>query len=287
MRPSVRTMLFGLVSWGLLAVAAGPASGSGMFTFSNANLIILNTTTTNFTLPNASPYPSSIVVSGLTTGLVVTKATVTLHGFTHRSPSDVALLLVGPQSQRALLMAEVGGQDARFSSVTNLTLVLDDSAANSLPIFTNLMSGTFKPTDGWLDPYFTDPSGALPYGFPPPAPPGSSNSVPALSVFKNSNPNGTWNLFALDDNSVYSGCISNGWSLSLSVAVPLQITRYQTNIVVSWPATITNCQLQSSPTLSGANIWSNSAIQPMPSVGYLNVTNAIQGGNVFYRLVTN
>lgn len=283
MKASVWKVLFGLVSSGLFSATAISTSGSVTFTFSNTNFITLNTTNS---LPNAAPYPSSVNVTGLA-GLVVTKVTVTLQGFTHQSPSDVALLLVGPQNQRALLMAEVGGQDARYSSVTNLTLVLDDDAASSLPVFSNLVSGTFKPTDGWQDPYFADPGGVLPYNFPPPAPTGNSNSVSTLSVFQNTDPSGTWNLFALDDGSLYSGHISNGWSLNLAVAVPLQIIQFQTNVVISWPASVTNGQLQSSPTLLGANTWSNVTTAPASNAGRINVTNPMLGGRAFYRLITN
>lgn len=282
MKPNAQTMWFGFVS-GFFLVAAIPMSGSMMFTFSNTDFITLNTTNS---LPNAAPYPSSINVGGLA-GLVVTKATVTLRSFTHQSPSDVAILLVGPQNQQAILMAEVGGQDARYSSVTNLTLVLDDDATDSLPVFSTLVTGVFKPTDGWLDPYFADPGGILPYGFPPPAPPGSSNAPAALSVFQNTAPDGTWNLFALDDSSIYSGCISNGWSLSLDVAVPLQIAQSRSNVVISWPASVTNCQLQLSTSLLGLKTWSNSAILPVSVDGRLSVTNPIIGEDAFYRLVTN
>jgi len=276
--------LFKLLCAGFFLGASVQASpGAAYFLFSNTNLITLNTWNP---LPNTAPYPSSINVAGLA-GLVVTRATVTLQGLTHQSPSDVALLLVGPQNQRALLMAEVGGQDARYSNVTNLTLIFDDNATQTLPVFSNLTSGTFKPTDGWLDPYFGDPGGVLPYDFPFPAPLGSSNSVSALSVFQNADPTGTWNLFALDDSSVYSGYISNGWELSLSVAVPLQITQSLTNVVVSWPASVTNCQLQSSPAFLGANTWSNVVTTPVSIADRVYVTNSISGEGALYRLVTN
>ncbi len=280
MNSKAGTRWFKLVCAGLTWGALVLVSRSATFTFSNTNFVAVNTDTSPPT--EAIPYPSSIGVAGLN-GQVVTKVTVTLRNFSHTFPSDVDILLVGPQGQKAILMANAGGQD-RYS-VTNLTLVFDDDATNSLPLFTNLVSGTFKPTNGYLDPYFGYSS--LPFNFPLPAPPGNSNSLSSLSLFKNTDPSGTWNLFVVSDVSGDSGMISNGWSLNLSVAVPLQIIKSQTNVVISWPASATNGHLQLSPTLFGPNTWTNVATPPAAYSGRLNVTNPLLGGNAFYRLVTN
>lgn len=247
--------------------------------FSNTNLITINDSASPLT--EAAPYPSANVVTGLV-GRVVTKATVTLQGFSHTFPSDVSVLLVGPQGQMAILMSEVGGQQKY--SVTNLTLTLDDNATNSLPVYTSLASGTFKPTDGYLSLGYP----RFPYDFPPPAPPGNSNSVTALSVFNNLDPDGTWNLFVLCDAAgTDTGSLSRGWSLNLSVAVPLHIIRSGTNAVISWPASVTNGQLQWSSLLLSSNTWSNVVTTPISLAGQLTVTNPISGTNCFYRLVTN
>ena len=138
-------------------------AGSATFTFSNTNLITVADSASALT--KATPYPSANIVTGLD-AQVVTKVTVTLQGFTHTFPSDVSILLVGPRGQSAILMSETGGQDKY--SVTNLTLTLDDNATNSLPVFTSLTSGVFKPTDGYLSLGYPN----LPYDFPSPAPPG-------------------------------------------------------------------------------------------------------------------
>lgn len=264
------------LTWGVLVLV----SRSATFTFSNTNFVAVNTDTSPPT--EAVPYPASIGVAGLN-GQVVTKVTVTLQDFSHTFPSDVDILLVGPQGQKTILMANAGGQD-RYS-VTNLTLVFDDDATNSLPLFTSLVSGTFKPTNGYLDPYFHYSS--LPFNFPLPAPPGNSNSLSSLSLFKNTDPSGTWNLFAVSDVSGDAGMISNGWSLNLSVAVPLQIIQSQTNVVISWPASATNGHLQLSPNLVNPNAWSNVVTTPVSLGGHLTVTNPISGESAFYRWVTN
>lgn len=250
-----------------------------IFTFSNTNSIIVDDSSSALT--PATPYPSANIVTGLS-GQVVTKATVTLHSFSHTFPSDVSVLLVNPTGQSAILMSETGGQDKY--SVTNLTLTLDNDATNYLPVYTSLMSGVFKPTDGYL--FLGYPQ--LPYDFPSPAPPGNSNSPPDLSVFDGTDPSGTWNLYALCDAAGNDlGAISGGWSLNLSVAVPLQITKSQTNVVLAWPGSASNCTLQFSPSLSGTGSWSNVPIAPILSSGQYSVTNPILQTGVFYRLIND
>jgi subtilisin-like proprotein convertase family protein len=271
--------VFRVVGAGSLFSATVCISCGAPLTFSNTNSIIINDSTSPLT--KATPYPSANMVTGLA-GRVVTKATVTLQNLSHTFPSDVSMLLVGPRGQMAILMAETGGQQKY--SVTNLTLTLDDDATNSLPVYTSLTSGTFKPTDGYLILGYP----RLPYDFPSPAPSGNSNSVSALSVFKNTDPDGTWNLFVICDSAgTDSGSLSHGWSLNLFVAVPLQIIHSQTNVVISWPASVTNGHLQSSPGLLGANIWSNVTTTPVSNAGRVNVTNPMLEGRAFYRLITN
>jgi len=102
--------------------------------FFSTNAIIINDNTT------ASPYPSTINVSGL--GGVIIKATVTLTNLYHLSPSDIGALLVAPNQQNTLIMANAGGGNA----VSHVTLTFDDAATNSLPHFTQISSGTNKPT---------------------------------------------------------------------------------------------------------------------------------------------
>jgi uncharacterized repeat protein (TIGR01451 family) len=51
---------------------------------------------------------------------------------------------------------------------------------------------------------------------PPPPPYGST-----LSALNGGNPNGTWNLFELDDGVFDSGVITNGWILALTTANPV------------------------------------------------------------------
>jgi subtilisin-like proprotein convertase family protein len=256
----------------LLLSTVGACAAS--VTFSNANTVTINDSVTPPTA--ATPYPSSISVSGFP-GQVVSKATVSLYGFTHGFASDVDILLLGPQGQKTILLANVGGQNKY--SVTNLILTLDDDASSALPIFTRLVSGTFKPTDGYAALGYPN----LPFDFPPPVPAGNSNSPTALSVFKNTDPNGTWKLFVVDDASGDAGTIVGGWSLTISAGFALDIGRVQTNTVVSWSASATNCSLQSSAGL--AMPWSNVTNTPVLNGGRNYVTNAINSTSKFYRLI--
>lgn len=143
-----------------------------------------------------SPYPSQINVSGLSG--TVTKLTVNLNGVTHAFPDDIDVLLVGPGGQNAIIMSDVGGR----IPTQGVTLTLDDAATTALLDEGPLVSGTFKPTNvGAGDP------------FPAPAPAPSGGS--ALSVFNGTDPNGTWNLYVLDDESIDRGTLS-GWTINIT-----------------------------------------------------------------------
>lgn len=244
------------------------------FSFTNANLLVIQDST-NPPTP-ALPYPSTNLVTGLT-GMVVVKATVTLQGLTHGFPSDIEMLLVGPGGQESLLMAQVGGQN-KFS-VTNLNVTLDDQAANYLPVYTNLQSGTFKPTNGY---FFLDGTTNLLGDLPPPAPTGNSNAVASLSMFQGTDPTGAWRLFVVDDAAPNAGALSNGWSLHLSVAVPLAVRRTQTTVVLSWTNAVQGCTLQATPNLSLG--WTNVLPAPVVVAGRYTVTNPIAGATLYYRL---
>ena len=179
------------------------ASGwADTFSFSNTNAITINDSGTPPT--TGSLYPSSISVSGLN-GQTISHLTLTLDGLSHTFPSDLDIILAGPGGQLCMLMSEVGGNTS--FPVTDLTLTLDDFAANSLPINSALTSCTFKPTRQFP---------TLSFELPSPAPAGSSSAPAALSGFNGTDPNGTWNLFVVDESSPDSGTISRGWSMEVT-----------------------------------------------------------------------
>jgi hypothetical protein len=152
----------------------------------------------------ASPYPSDVVVSGLTG--TVTKVTVTIgtatfgsQGIFHTFPDDLDFLLVGPAGQNAIIMSDVGGG----FDVSGVVLTLDDDAATPLPDGTQLVSGTFQPAN-----YGTGDT------WPPPAPAPLGGS--ALSIFNGTDPNGTWSLYLVDDAGGDLGSVAGGWGLTIT-----------------------------------------------------------------------
>jgi subtilisin-like proprotein convertase family protein len=189
-------ILFVMVSLGFAA-----RGWADSYSYSNTNAISINDAGTPPTL--ADSYPSAITISGLD-GQFITHLTLTLSGMTHTFPSDLDIVLAGPNGQLTMLMSEVGG-NTRFP-VSDLTLTLDDFAASSLPINSTLLSGTFQPTRQFP---------TLGFEFPSPAPAGSANAPASLAVFNGTNPNGTWLLYVLDESSPDSGTISRGWTLDI------------------------------------------------------------------------
>jgi subtilisin-like proprotein convertase family protein len=140
-------------------------------------------------------YPSTINVSGLVGD--VKRVRVALNSFAHRFPQDADVLLVSPAGKKVLLMSDVGGG----SVVTNLNLVFDDAASDTIPVGGPLVSGSYKPSnaEGASD-AFGSPAPAGPY-------------ATSLSDFIGSAASGDWKLFVMDDTPTDSGVIIGGWTL--------------------------------------------------------------------------
>jgi uncharacterized repeat protein (TIGR01451 family) len=152
----------------------------------------------------ASPYPSTINVSGLTA--TVYKVTVTLQGVTHTFPDDIDIMLVGPQGQSVILMSDCG--NGQVTPIDNVSLTFDDAASQFLPDFDQIVSGTYRPTNyGSGDDIFVAPSPAHPSGT-------------TLSVFNGTNPNGAWRLFVMDDLPEDTGFITDGWRIRFTLLDP-------------------------------------------------------------------
>jgi subtilisin-like proprotein convertase family protein len=128
-------------------------------------------------LGEASRYPWTINVR---TSGTITDVNVTIKGFTHTYPNDVDVKLVGPQGHQAILMDSAGGG----TDVSGINITFDDEATSTLPY--PLATGTYQPSQ-------------------------------SLSVFDNTNLNGTWKLYVNDHSGGDHGSMS-GWSLTITTA---------------------------------------------------------------------
>ena len=174
----------------LLPVGSAQAASS---IFSNSASITINDS------GPATPYPSTIAVSGLAGS--ITKVTVTLNGFSHTFAADLDILLVGPGGQSSVLISDASAG----SDFVNATITFDDAAGSFLPATNPIPSGTYKPTEA-------TPGDV----YPAPAPGGTHGA--ALALFYGSNPNGTWRLYVVDDLAGDSGSIAGGWSLTITTS---------------------------------------------------------------------
>jgi len=191
-------VLLSTIAVGLL-LASGVALGATTTvkeTFTNSEGIRIRD------FKKADPYPSQIAVSSFNQGSI-RDVNLKLRGLSHTALQDVDIILQHG-NQSAIVMSDVA------ASAQGFKLTLDDEAATTLPMLL-LSSGSFKPTD-----YDTSGEDAT---FPSPA-----NTLPtdgsALSVFDGTDPNGTWNLFVVDDTAFDKGKIGK-WDLVIKARVPV------------------------------------------------------------------
>ena len=180
----------------------------------------------------ATPYPSTISVSGVTNPGV--NVAVTLNGVTHAYSEDIDVLLVGPNGQNVALMTYAG------AGPINANLTFSDSAATPVPFEGTISSGTYLPTD-YNGLNFPSPAPTRPYG----------TMLSSLT----STPNGTWSLYVFDTILDESGTISGGWQLAFMTSNSV------VDCCLSFPA----------PTLAAAAV-SNSTVHfnwdTMPGLNY-------------------
>ncbi|MBP6001897.1 MAG: VCBS repeat-containing protein [Pyrinomonadaceae bacterium] len=180
----------------------GRAVESPSAVFSNTQAITINTNT-GLTAPTiASVYPSSISVSGMTGN--ITKVEVSIKGVTH-TIGQIDLLLVSPTGAKFVFLS-----DSNAAIRADSFFTFSDSGATMLMQPNPVVSGgTYLPSDLNSG---TDT-------FPAPAPAGPYNLPPAAtfaSVFNGATPNGTWQLFAVDDTLFTPGYIVSGWSMNIT-----------------------------------------------------------------------
>jgi subtilisin-like proprotein convertase family protein len=184
---------FGMVTSAVARLTIVPSASGGVTASNETSIFIVNNQPT-------APYPSTINLAGFQ-GLI-SKVTVTLHGISHSYVSDLDVLLVGPNGQTVMLLSDAGD----VSDVMDVTITLDDAAADLVPEFSAFGSGVYRPTD---------------YGggdiLAPAAPEGPYGN--ALMNFNGTSPNGTWSLFVHDDYSEEdAGVVTGGWTLAISTS---------------------------------------------------------------------
>src|SRR6185295_5128830 len=108
-------------------------SATGSTTYTSRTAITVND------LVPATPYPSTLVLTGLNGPLRRLK--VQLNFVTHTSLMDLDVVLVGPGGQAVMLMSDAGGENP----IVDTSLTFEDGAPpmTALP----LVTGTYAPTD--------------------------------------------------------------------------------------------------------------------------------------------
>ena len=190
----------------LVALAPGPARAE-THTFLNATDLF---PAGQAVFGPATVYPSTIAVSGIPG--TVTKVKVTLLGFGPGRPDDTDIALRGPNGQTVMLISDACGEGG---ALNNDDWTFDDSAptfvSNNGPCASN-QTASFKPSNylgGAPEPDDLSIEGGPegPY-------------LNALSFLSGDSPNGSWELFALDDDPMTVGLFLSGWALTLEVEPP-------------------------------------------------------------------
>jgi hypothetical protein len=212
----------------VIALAAGGAlvvpMASGATGFSNTTPVVLPRPGPPGGCPpscpseKATPFPSSIAVSGLAG--TVTDVNVTLRSVTYEYNGlpDADVLLVAPGGKSVMVMSDACGDDENFHPVSgSVTLTFDDQASGPIPADTPCSSGTFRSLDD-------DDDGEFPFHVADgitdgPSPPAGTRPLADLNGI---DPNGTWSLYVVDDYpndpdaSGQAGQLGGGWSLDLT-----------------------------------------------------------------------
>lgn len=175
----------------------------------------------------AALYPSLITVVGVTPNQRVPR--VILKDVTHQFPDNLDILLVGPQGETFVLMADVGGNAAIGQQ--GVDLMFYDLAGRVLPDALTPAEGVYEPTS-WEpgQASFPAPAPAAPYNEPGSVL-GGSGAQTLAGAFSGSNQNGVWKLYVRDDGGSFdgatggtTGCVNNGWQLQFLPVIEASIS---------------------------------------------------------------
>jgi hypothetical protein len=127
---------------------------------------------------------------------------------------------VGPHGQETILMSDAGDCDVGTAQPPPVDLTFDDTASVGVPCLDGpsqlLQSGTYATTNDPTAPNDCTSDSTSPDAFGAPAPAGPYPL--GLAGLNGIDPNGTWNLYVVDQFTDDSGAIDGGWSLDLTIA---------------------------------------------------------------------
>ena len=135
----------------------------------------------------------------------ITNVVIALDTLTHGYPDDLDMLLVAPNGKRNILfMSDAGGT----WDLNSVDLVFSDAGTSNLPDTTQIVSGTFRPTDYEIDEtdadFGTSTGGIL-----------SGSTTTFAAAFNSYAANGDWTLYIHDDSFMDSGSLA-GWHLDIT-----------------------------------------------------------------------
>lgn len=120
------------------------AFADGPTTFSNDTAIAIPASGSAQQIGPASPYPSSITVSGMSGP--ISKVTVTFHNLTHGSLNDIDAMVVAPDGENLIVLSDAANENT-YTYASNATLTFDDAAANRVPVRArSRQAATSRPT---------------------------------------------------------------------------------------------------------------------------------------------
>lgn len=253
-------------------VAFGFTLGGGVTTFSTneilhlygSNNVPFNVSKAFNTNPPNNGYPSTINVSGILG--TITSVSATVSNFGHTFPENVAMLLVSPTGQASYLMNDCGSD----LSVSHLTLTFSQNTATQLPQNTIITNGTYLPSDYGFAIFPSNQLGA-------PSPPLPSVFKTNLNTFIGNSANGAWELFVADEDTLDSGYVSNGWSISIGVGAAVE---QDSDLEMTMSASTANATLSNALTYTinlenyGPSPATNVVITDTLPPGSLYVTNS-------------
>ncbi|MBK6903467.1 MAG: HYR domain-containing protein [Saprospirales bacterium] len=185
------------------SISATPPSiscgGSSVLTVVPANnatqTFAQNTTITIPNFGNASPFPSTISVSGLPTS-GVSLQNVVFNNLSHEDPDDMDIYLIGPNNQVIWIMSDAGGG----GNINNFDLTFEDGGT---ALSTSTFGQQYNLCAGRSDEEAE--------------PPGGATLISSLSGFSG-NMNGTWSLYIVDDSNDSNSGDLEDWFLTFTYA---------------------------------------------------------------------